>query len=65
MNTSIRNTIAKVTRFHKNTDAATAVEYAIMLALIAGVAIVAIISVGSEAEGFWDNNADELDAALR
>lgn len=65
MKTSIKNTIAKVTRFHKDTDAATAVEYAIMLALIAGVAIVAIITVGSEAEGFWSSNADELDSALK
>ena len=64
MKTTTTNLLAKLARFHNDANAATAVEYAVMLALIVGVAIVAITSVGSEAEGFWDNNANELDSAL-
>lgn len=64
MNKSIKNLLSKITRFHKEPEAATAVEYAIMLALIVAVAFVAIVSVGAEAEGFWNNNSTELDSAL-
>ncbi|MBX9790604.1 MAG: Flp family type IVb pilin [Pirellulales bacterium] len=42
-------------RLLRDDDAATAVEYAVMLALIIGVVITAIGSVGSQTGGMWGN----------
>ena len=53
-----------VIRFIVDEDGPTAVEYAIMLALIIAVSIIAIGSVGSQAEQLFDNNANELDDVL-
>ena len=50
--------------FHHENEAATIVEYAIMLALIVLLAIVAIATVGQESRGLWGDSATELDNAL-
>lgn len=50
-------------KFLISDEAATAVEYATMLALILLTCIVAIKAVGSSTSGMWAHNKDELDAA--
>ena len=53
----------KVTRFLKSEDGPTAVEYAVMLALIVIVCLTAIQAVGTEAQGtFQDIEQDLSDA---
>jgi len=53
----------KVHRFLKSEDGPTAVEYAVMLALIVIVCLAAITSVGTEADATFDNVATQLQAA--
>jgi pilus assembly protein Flp/PilA len=53
----------KVARFLKSEDGPTAVEYAVMLALIIVVALTAISTVGTEASSMFDTVATELQAA--
>lgn len=55
----------KVNAFIVSESGATSVEYAIMLALIAGVCIAAIVAAGGAAEGFWNGNVDRLDSAIK
>ncbi len=45
-------------------DGATAVEYAVMLALIIIVCIGAVTLVGGETANFWGNNRQELEDAF-
>ena len=64
----MKTTLKKIARwtadFHNENEAATIVEYAIMLALIVLLAIVAITTVGQESRQFWGASATELDTAL-
>lgn len=50
-------------RFLRSDEAATAVEYAVMMALILLACIGAIRSLGDGSSGLWGNNKSELDAA--
>lgn len=60
-----RNTmLARFQRFLREEEAATAVEYGVMLMLIVTVCIVAIQAVGSEAEGLMEHCQDEMDAHM-
>jgi len=52
-----------VIRFLRQDDGPTAVEYAVMLALILMTCIVAIKTVGDKTSGIWASNQDKLDAA--
>ena len=52
-------------RFLKEEDGPSAVEYAVMLALIIVVCLVAITSVGSSASSMWGSNESNLDIAWR
>jgi len=55
----MKNIVSKVQRFLKSEDGPTAVEYAIMLALIIIVCLAAIQSVGTSAQAtFQDISAD-------
>jgi pilus assembly protein Flp/PilA len=47
-------TMRSLARFYKDDEAATAVEYAVMLALILMVVFSAIASVGTKTSGLWD-----------
>lgn len=47
-------------RFHHNEDAATAVEYAVLLALILMSVIAAIGTVGANSGGMWGNVNTQL-----
>ncbi|HET7250047.1 MAG TPA: Flp family type IVb pilin [Gemmatimonadales bacterium] len=53
---------AVVRRFVKNDEAATMVEYALMLSLIAIVCIVAVGLIGTNANGIFNNIAAALPA---
>ena len=53
---------AVVRRFVKNDEAATMVEYALMLSLIAIVCIVAVGLIGTTANGIFNNIAAALPA---
>lgn len=59
----MKNIVSKVQRFIKSEDGPTAVEYAIMLALIVIVCLTAIQAVGTSANStFQDISADLEDA---
>jgi pilus assembly protein Flp/PilA len=45
-------------------DGTTAVEYAVMLALIILMCITAITTVGGQTFNYWDNNKNKIDAAM-
>jgi len=52
----------RITRFLHEEQAATAVEYSVVLALIL-LAVVGVIGVvGAESGGLWSSNIDELEA---
>ncbi|MDG2185353.1 MAG: Flp family type IVb pilin [Mariniblastus sp.] len=59
----MKSIATKVQRFLKSEDGPTAVEYAIMLALIVIVCLTAIQAIGTNASSAFQNIADELDTA--
>ena len=54
----------KVLRFLRREDGPTAVEYAVMLALIIIVCIGAITLTGGEVVNMWGNNRQEIENAI-
>ncbi len=56
----MKNFVNKVDRFLKSEDGPTAVEYAVMLALIVVVCLTAVTSIGSNAQSTFNNVATEL-----
>lgn len=61
-NLAMKNFMNKVVNFLKAEDGPTAVEYAIMLALIVIVCLVAITNVGTAANAVFEDVADKLEA---
>ena len=59
----MKNLALKVQRFLKSEDGPTAVEYAVMLALIVIVCLTAIRSIGDNANTTFERVADELGGA--
>lgn len=59
----MKNFMTKVERFMKSEDGPTAVEYAVMLALIVIVCIASISSIGTEVNSTFDNISQELTTA--
>jgi pilus assembly protein Flp/PilA len=57
---AMKNLAMKVQRFLKSEDGPTAVEYAVMLALIVIVCLTAIRSIGTNANTTFTNVAKEL-----
>ena len=53
-----------MSNFARSDDAATAVEYAVMLAMIIIVCIGAITLVGGETFNYWANNRDQLNSVM-
>lgn len=51
-------------RLLREEDGPTAVEYAVMLAMIIGTCIAAITLVGGEAGGSWQDTSDQLDTYM-
>ena len=56
----MKNVITKVSKFMKSEDGPTAVEYAIMLALIVIVCLTAIQAIGTAANEKFDEIASEI-----
>jgi pilus assembly protein Flp/PilA len=56
----MKNLAVKVQRFLKSEDGPTAVEYAVMLALIVIVCLVSIQAIGTNANATFDSIADQL-----
>ena len=59
----MKNFTSKVTRFLKSEDGPTAVEYAVMLALIIIVCLTAITAVGTQAAAQFNNIAAKVGGA--
>ncbi len=59
----MKNFATKVTRFLKSEDGPTAVEYAVMLALIIIVCLTAITAVGTQASAQFNNIASKVGSA--
>ncbi|MCP4079589.1 MAG: Flp family type IVb pilin [Planctomycetaceae bacterium] len=59
----MKNFALKVERFLKSEDGPTAVEYAIMLALIVIVCLTAIQAIGTNASAAFQDIADDLNDA--
>ncbi len=56
----MKTLINKLTRFLKDEDGPTAVEYAVMLSLIIVVCITAVTSIGRKASTTFTNVANQL-----
>jgi pilus assembly protein Flp/PilA len=54
----------KILRFVKDESGPTAVEYAVMLALIITLCITAIAAVGGANGGSWGKTSTEIDSAF-
>jgi pilus assembly protein Flp/PilA len=59
----MKRLVQKVARFLKKEDGPTAVEYAVMLALIIVVCLVAITTLGSQANNTFSNVGNKLQSA--
>jgi pilus assembly protein Flp/PilA len=59
----MKRLLYKVARFLKKEDGPTAVEYAVMLALIIVVCLVAITTLGSQANNTFSNVGNKLQSA--
>jgi pilus assembly protein Flp/PilA len=59
----MKSLATKVRRFLKNEDGPTAVEYAVMLALIIIVCLAAITAVGTQAAAQFNNIATQVGKA--
>ena len=53
----------RLRQFHAETEAATAVEYAVMMALILVVCFIAVRTFGNSASSLWASNGTGLDIA--
>jgi len=62
-NCCVRQVFARFQSFLRRESGATAVEYAVMLALIILVMIGTIGQFGSETHGLWSGSIDRLEAA--
>jgi len=51
-------------RLYRDDQAATAVEYAVLLALILVALISTISALGDSTHGLWANDASQLDGAM-
>ena len=58
----MKKMLTKVQRFLKSEDGPTAVEYAIMLALIVIVCLTAIQAIGTNASAAFQDIANDLDS---
>jgi pilus assembly protein Flp/PilA len=59
----MRTIARRVVRFVKTEDGPTAVEYAVMLALVITVCLVAITTLGSQANNTFSTTSNKLKAA--
>ena len=64
LKSEIMNLSAKIKRFLQDESGPTAVEYAIMLALIMAVCITAIGAMGLATADSWSDSSSKMDAAI-
>jgi pilus assembly protein Flp/PilA len=60
----MRTGSSRLHRFLAADDGPTAVEYAVLLALILIGIITIVAGVGTSAKGWWQNNVDRITAAI-
>ena len=56
--------VSSVRGFLNDEQGPTAVEYAVMLALVLMAVVSAITAVGNSTSGMWQNNADKISSAV-
>ena len=56
--------LRKIKRFLASEDGPTATEYAVMLALIIGLALGSLSLFGNNASGLWGHNANEISNSM-
>lgn len=56
--------MSAILSFLRDEDGPTAVEYAVMLALILAVVVVAVTAVGTNTSAMFNDSADQLDAIV-
>ncbi len=56
--------LSKLTRFFRDEAAVSAVEYAILLALILVAIITAIDAVGNTSSGMWASDSSKIETAI-
>jgi len=54
----------KIKKFLVETEAATAVEYAIMLVLIVGAIVASIQALGGASAAYWDHSQESIQEVL-
>lgn len=55
----------RINQFFSNESAATATEYALILAAIAGLLLLSLIFLGNESGTFWGSTADTIEIISR
>jgi pilus assembly protein Flp/PilA len=55
--------VTRISRFLQAEEAATAAEYAVLLALILLALISAITTVGNSTSGVWENDVNQISSA--
>ena len=62
----MKSKVVNLTRqFLKSESGPTAVEYAVMLALIAGTIIASVLALGGGSNGVWTTNAADIENATQ
>ncbi len=56
--------LQRLLKLHRDEDAVTAVEYAVLLALILVAIITAINAVGSTSSGLWASDSSKIQTAI-
>ncbi len=56
--------LRQLLRFSRDEEAVSAVEYAVLLALILVAIITAIDAVGNTSSGIWANDTDKINSAM-
>jgi pilus assembly protein Flp/PilA len=60
----MKTLLRKVTRFLKDDDGPTAIEYAFILVLIVVVCLTAIMILGKDTAGSFQNSNDQMNGAM-
>jgi len=56
--------LQRLLKLHRDEDAVTAVEYAVLLALVLVAIITAINALGNTSSGLWANDVGKIETAI-